>query len=266
MVATVWILARQGWTNKVNLARIDPSILPPEALVFIDITRAPMRGDQLQTSHVILALHQAVFKMAGPPKSYFGLRATLKLRDRPLAIMAITNQRPPRRQPINQDVDDSIMELVKTNTTRALPENRLRADSGVLSDPDIPDCKIAWAYTPSGLVIDEEDVWTTWVDTMANIAYYNLLDPFDHVIGYGAPGPGSPALSLMSTPEAPLQLDWGSILSFLGVIGIQVILRENRFAEMSFRILYRDREIVSGVLYRDWAGRAGSGRQAISSS
>ncbi|KAL8801050.1 MAG: hypothetical protein Q9182_004742 [Xanthomendoza sp. 2 TL-2023] len=262
IVATVWILARQGWTSRVDLAKVDPTILPPEATVFIAITRAPMRGDQLQAGHVILALHQAIFQMAGPPQSFCGWRATLKLRDRPIAIMSITNQRPPRRPQINPSPDDSIMEFVKSNATRAPPEKRFGADAGVISDPDIPHCQIAWAYVPQGHTMDEEDVWTAWVDTMANIAYHSLLTPFDHVVGYGAPGLGRAALRLTASPAAQLQLDWVSVLSFVGVIGSQVIVKERRFAEMRFGVRYGPRELVRGELYKDWTG----GIQTISQS
>ncbi|KAL8680638.1 MAG: hypothetical protein Q9186_003176 [Xanthomendoza sp. 1 TL-2023] len=253
IVVTVWILARQGWTNKVDLAPVDPATLPGEATAFIVITRAPMRGDLLQPGHLLLALRQAVFQMVGPPQSFCGLRATLKLRGRPLAIMAITTERPPRRPRINPSTHDPIIiERDKSNKTLALQGNLLAADSGVFDDPYFSNCQIAWAYSPNGHSIPQEDVWTSWVDTLANIAYHNSRDPFDHVTGYSAPGPGRTKLEVKGT-SIERQLNWAHVLGFLGTVGSRVIVKENRFAEMSFRILYRGDEIGIGVLSRDWA-------------
>lgn len=172
MIEVVIRLLPQCWNDEVDLEKIIV-LGSDDGSMFLYISRAPLRGDQLRTSHVVLSLHQAVWRMAARGEEHFsGVRARLLLRKKPIGIISFSNERPPGS--LTTVGSPSVSAL----RTYALPLSisDLEATSGEIRDPKNPNLRITWEFENGHASLIE--VFTAFIDTLVAIAPRELSEPF----------------------------------------------------------------------------------------
>ena len=236
-IHAVYATSTKGW-NSEEASDWDIASQIGEWKIFIVLTGCS-RVTELQASHVILTIREAIFRMARRQPGFFMLSAYPQLRHQRIGEVKIRNE--PHRPSLINNVTG------KTGVQEPIFNASLTADSGEFADPSDDRLIIRWNYESAGLDIPAQAVFTAILDTQVVAASQSQGKICDHVTGYGAFD--NTVLAITRTPG----LDWLTyehVSRLLFHIANGIIFKERRFGEMGFSFLWIGQEIGIGALFR----------------
>ena len=150
---------------------------------------------------------------------------------------------------------------VANDTTTAM----VTADSGTVWDPD--DRNLALTFTWDGVRIKAQDIFTTFLESLATAAEHNNTDPDAHIPAARSAS-GDTVLSTWTLGEGGnAEMTWARLKRALIMMWDLLIVgqqgRKTRFEGLMFGLEYEGKKIGAGRMLRFDTGGEGGGGSAV---
>ena len=252
----IYRLSLQRWNDNADVTDIWFSV-SNDGKHFLCIIPAPLGGEQLKSSHLVLAIHEAVFRMYNPAHGFQGLRERLQLRNRPIAMVSFTTEPPPRRPSDTM----SWSKLFTIFNTASSQIHSLTANAGEVVNPH--DARFRMAWQNDGRVWPERDILAAIIDTLATLAPYDTNAPFDYVTGYNP----SNSIVVSFVRKSGRRMMYGWVAETLMLLLVDVMYRIGRFGAIAWQLHFEGAEVGTGVLFESLSRLEGdNGTEAIAIS